>query len=382
MARPGEFEHADAARDVDVAIEIAGDAWDVWENETASANRMTFARAAGGSFALCMVASPFYQAPEIFMFPMRGEPESFVPAFDRVAETYGLSQHSPRWHPQGDPVERLSTVRRMLDLLQEQMLVSTVRDLVYGDEISGHNALTYSRLHRGATGSAAGSFGKWLMSTPTGHRRGLDPLTLVAKALLENINVERVPPTPRALERAHPTAPTPSRPDVEQVVAALTPLLTARLMAAAESGVDLADLGTSEGLAAMMVNALPISDPVEVALRTGPFYTLDDTARFLGLEAVDVERQVERGDLLGARSRDRVVHVPAWQFDGDGNLMGELIDIAAGLGEYMTDWGVLSWLTQSRTWLAGVSPAQWVASGGDCAVVAKHARDDVSAWSE
>ncbi len=170
--------------------------------------------------------------------------------------------------------------------------------------------------------------------------------------------------------------------DVGEILAALTPVLVRRLAAAAESGIDLKQLGTANELASSMVDALPVTDPSTIADRAGPFYSVADTAAYLGLTPDIVEKQIERSDLLGARSRDGEHHVPTWQFAEDGEVIRDLVKIASALREQLSDCGALLWLTQPRRWLGGVSPAKWVRAGGDIELVLTNAHDDLSAWRQ
>lgn len=104
----------------------------------------------------------------------------------------------------------------------------------------------------------------------------------------------------------------------------------------------------------------------ELAERTGPFYNTEGLVSWLGIDESEVKRRISSGEVLTTVTADEVNLFPVWQFNEDGTINPDLLDVIAILNSGRTElgdqhgWTVALWLS---TKFSGLQDADSVQEG-------------------
>ncbi|MEE6288516.1 hypothetical protein V2J52_12700 [Georgenia sp. MJ173] len=152
---------------------------------------------------------------------------------------------------------------------------------------------------------------------------------------------------------------------LDHLLALLEPVLPDALLAAS-TGDDLLDL------AGRISSALPHESATAEAV--GPVYETADLVSWLGISRQALHKRLQRSDMLAMKTADSHTIYPAWQFTSDGTVRPGVAEAVKALAPVMDDWTRTLWFTGRSPDLDGKSASQWLAEGGDPAVVIASAR--------
>jgi hypothetical protein len=165
----------------------------------------------------------------------------------------------------------------------------------------------------------------------------------------------------------------------DEVMAAVTTRVSARLDELAAAGVPLESLGSPGQVADQLAAALPASRHA-YDLHLGPFYDTTGLTRWLGVSRQALADRVRRGSLLACRTEEGHLVYPAFQFDGSGAIrqgLAPLLKIFTG----HDGWLVATWLVTATDALEGSSAMDWLALGRSADAVVALARVDAGGWA-
>jgi hypothetical protein len=97
--------------------------------------------------------------------------------------------------------------------------------------------------------------------------------------------------------------------------------------------------------------------------------TLDQAANMLGLSRSRLSHRISAGTVWTVTVQGRRL-VPRWQFSSDGLLLPGLDQIVAAIPDNLHPLAVDAFMTSPRSDFDDQSPAGWLASGGNPAVIA------------
>lgn len=168
-----------------------------------------------------------------------------------------------------------------------------------------------------------------------------------------------------------------TRQDYEQVLLAEpTGQISERLR-----NTDVSGLASPADVARQMMILLPQTQEHPWAKQIGPFYDTAGVVAMFDASKAAVSDRVQRGTLIGARTRNGAMVYPVFQFDGREVHPGIKSVLGAFKRSGLDGWAIASWFTVPAEDLDGQTPAQWIRDGRDVAVARNLALETVSRWT-
>jgi len=142
---------------------------------------------------------------------------------------------------------------------------------------------------------------------------------------------------------------------------------------------DLSLLGSPEGLADVMIAALP-SVGAAWSSTVGPVYTSKGLQNWLGISRQAISQKAQEGHYLRLRTADGVFVFPSFQFNESGQRLPHLKDVLSELAKGTDDaWMWAAWLNTPDK--DGVTHADTLRHG-NWESICELAREDAAAWRE
>lgn len=144
---------------------------------------------------------------------------------------------------------------------------------------------------------------------------------------------------------------------------------------------DVSALAAPADLARQMITLVPQTNAHPWAQQIGPFYDTAGVTAMVGSTKAAVSDRVQRGTLIGARTRTGTMVYPAFQFAGR--------EVHPAIKSVLTEfkrsgldgWAIASWFTVPAEDLSGQTPAQWLLDGHDPALARELAQETIARWT-
>ncbi len=162
----------------------------------------------------------------------------------------------------------------------------------------------------------------------------------------------------------------------EVLLAELTHQISDRLR-----NTDVSELDSPANVARQMTALLPQTQAHPWAQQIGPFYDTAGVVAMFGSSKAAVSDRVQRGTLIGARTRNGTMVYPVFQFEGREVHPGIKNVLGAFKRSGLDGWAIASWFTVPAEDLGGQTPAQWIRNGQDVAVARELALETVARWT-